>query len=79
MGKLQRAVTLILRCESKFSHVKSRVLTHSACWYKNYLPKCSQFPQTFFAQEIFFFFQGDQNTKQKKKLSENHHIVELDA
>ena len=56
MGKLQRAVTLILRRESKFSHVKSRVLTHSACRCKNYLPKCSQFLQTFFAQEIFFFF-----------------------
>ena len=55
MGKLQRAVTLILRRESKFSHVKSHVLTHSACRCKNYLPKCSQFLQTFFAQEIFFF------------------------
>ena len=56
MGKLQRAVTLILRRESKFSHVKSRISTHSACRYKNYLPKCSQFPQTFYTQEIFFFF-----------------------
>ena len=56
MGKLQRAVTLILRRESKFSHVKSRILTHSACRCKNYLPKCSQFLQIFFAQEIIFFF-----------------------
>ena len=28
---------------------------------------------------IFFFFQGDLNTKQKKKIVQNHHIVELDA
>ena len=32
MGKFQRAVTLILRRESKFSNVKSRVSNHSACW-----------------------------------------------
>ena len=45
MGKLQRAVTLILRHQAFF----------------------------------FFFFQGDLNTKQKKKLSRNHHIIELGA
>ena len=28
---------------------------------------------------FFFFFQGDLNTKQKKKLSRNHHIIELGA
>ena len=44
MGKLQRAVTLIVRCESKICPVKSLVLTHSACPYKNYLPKYSQTP-----------------------------------
>ena len=31
MGKLQSAVTLILRCESKFPKVKSLVWIHSAC------------------------------------------------
>ena len=31
MGKLQRAVTLILRRESKFPCIKSLVSTHSAC------------------------------------------------
>ena len=44
MGKLQRAVTLILRRESKFLKVKSLHSIHSACWCKNYVPKCSQFP-----------------------------------
>ena len=44
MGKLQRAVTLILRCESKFLKVKYLHLIHSARWYKNYVPKCSQLP-----------------------------------
>ena len=46
MGKLQRAVTLILRCELKFSKVKSLASIHSACPCKNYLLKCSQSPQT---------------------------------
>ena len=44
MGKLQRAVTLILRCESKFLKVKSLHSIHSAHRCKNYVPKCSQFP-----------------------------------
>ena len=44
MGKLQRAVTLIVRCESKICPVKSLVSTHSACPCKNYLPKYSQTP-----------------------------------
>ena len=35
MGKLQRAVTLILRRESKFLKVKSLHLIHSARRYKN--------------------------------------------
>ena len=39
------------RCESKFSAIKSHILTHSACRYKNYVPKCSQFPH-----ELFLFF-----------------------
>ena len=56
MGILQRAVTLILRCQSKFSHVKSHVSTHSACPYKNYLPKCSQSLQTLFTAKKSFFF-----------------------
>ena len=44
MGKLQRAVTLIQRRESKFFQVKSLVSTHSACPCKNYVPKYSQTP-----------------------------------
>ena len=28
---------------------------------------------------MIFFFQGDLNTKQKKKNVQNHHIVEVDA
>ena len=44
MGKLQRAVTVILRRESKFPRIKSLVSTHSACLCKNYPPKCSQPP-----------------------------------
>ena len=59
MGILQRAVTLILRRQSKFSHVKSRVSTHSACPYKNYLPKCSQSLQTLFTAQKSFFFQAN--------------------
>ena len=43
-GKLQSAVTLILRCESKFLKVKSLHSIHSARRCKNYVPKCSQFP-----------------------------------
>ena len=46
MGELQRAITLILRRESKFPKVKSLVSTHSACPCKRYLPKCSPTPQT---------------------------------
>ena len=44
MGKLQRAVTLILRRESKFLKVKFLHSIHSARRCKNYVPKCSQFP-----------------------------------
>ena len=43
MGKFQRAVTLILRCESKFPLIKSLLVsTHSTCPCKNYVPKYSQ-------------------------------------
>ena len=44
MGKLQRAVTLIVRCESKICPVKFLVSTNSACPCKNYLHKYSQTP-----------------------------------
>ena len=54
MGKLQRAVTLIVRCKSKICAVKSLVSTHSACPCKNYLPKCSQAPCELFFY-IFFY------------------------
>ena len=56
MGELQRAITLILRRESKFPKVKSLVLAHSACPCKNYLPKCSQTPQTLINHLKTFFF-----------------------
>ena len=68
MGKLQSAVTLILRCESKFPKVKSLVSTHSACLYKNYLPRCSQIPH----ELIYFVFSRGPHTEQEKKLSRNH-------
>ena len=38
-GKLQRAVTLFLRRESKFFQVKSLISAHSACPCKNYPPQ----------------------------------------
>ena len=65
MGKLQRAVTLILRRESKFPKVKSVVSIHSACPCKNYLPKYSPTPQTLI-NYINSFFQATVHTKQKK-------------
>ena len=71
MGKLQRAVTLILRRESKFPKVKSLVLTHSACPCKNYLPKYSPTPQTLINYINFFFFQA----KPQPKIKEFHQAV----
>ena len=58
MGKLQRAVTLILRRESKICPVKSLVSTHSACPCKNYPPKCSQTPHEldYLFKFAFFFY-----------------------
>ena len=55
MGKVQRAITLILRHESKFPKVKSLVSTHSACPCKKYLPRCSQFPHELL-YFVFFLF-----------------------
>ena len=55
MGKLQRAITLILRCESKFFQVKSLVSTHSACPCKNYPPKCSLTPHELDYLIIYLF------------------------
>ena len=43
-GATSRAVTLILRYESKFPKIKSVVSTHSAYPCKNYLPRRSQPP-----------------------------------
>ena len=51
MGKLQSAITSILRCESKFFQVKFLGLIHCACRYKNYVLKCSQK-----LHELFFFY-----------------------
>ena len=44
IGKLQTAITLIVRCASKICLIKSLVSAHSACSCKNYPPKCSQIP-----------------------------------
>ena len=55
MGKLQRAVTLIVRCESKICPVKSLVSTHSACPCKNYPAKCSQTPHELDYLIIYLF------------------------
>ena len=44
IGKIQRAVTLILSCKSKLFQVKFLVSTHFACRCKTYVPKCSQIP-----------------------------------
>ena len=58
----------------------SLVLIHSACPYKNYAPKCSQFPHKlvcFFylvcnlVRNLDFFFQASQHTKQKKNCPDN--------
>ena len=70
MGKLQRAVTSIQRCESKFFQVKSLVSIHSARSCKNYVPKYSQPPHEldYLFNYLNSFFQGDQNTKQKKNV-----------
>ena len=77
MGKLQRAVTLIVRCESKICPVKSLISTHSACPCKNYLPKYSQIPRLFNYLMIYinlFFFQGD-HTLSRKIMPKNGCIV----
>ena len=67
MGKLQRAITIILRCESKKSVIKFCISIHSACPYKNYLPKCSQ---TFYCRNLFFKLA---RTQSRKKLPRNPH------
>ena len=54
-GKLQRAVTLFLRRESKFFQVKSLVSTHSARPCKNYVPRCSQIPHELHYLSFVFF------------------------
>ena len=62
MGKLQRAISLIQRRESKIPAIKFLVLIHSACPYKNYAPKCSQFPHKLdyliIYLNLFFFLLG---------------------
>ena len=73
MGKLQRAITLILRHESKSPCIKSLVSTPSACPCKNYPPKCSQIPHELDYLFKFAFFQASVHTKQKK-CPENHVI-----
>ena len=56
-------------CESKFPVIKSRILTHSACPYNNYVPKCSQF-----LHELFLSFYLVCN-KQANTLSKQKTIV----
>ena len=48
MGELQRAITLIQRRDLKICSVKCLVLIHSACPYKNYVPKYSQPSMNYF-------------------------------
>ena len=57
-----KAVTLILRRESKFLKVKSLYLIHSARPCKNYVSKCSQFPPELINSTFF----SSLHTKQKK-------------
>ena len=61
MGKLQRAITLIVRCESKICLVKSLISTHSACPCKNCPSKYSQIPHEFLLP--YSFFQAAYTTK----------------
>ena len=59
-GKLQSAITWILRCESKICAIKCRVFDQFCV--QNYVPNYSQFPH-----ELFFFKKAD--TLSRKKLS----------
>ena len=54
-AKLQMAITLIVRCESKTYLVKSLVSTHSAYPCKNCPPKCSQLPHEYRLLSLLFF------------------------
>ena len=67
IGKLQRAITLIVICESKICLVKPLVSTHSVCPCKNCPPKYSQ-PCIIY---LNLLFSRGPHTKQKKKLSGN--------
>ena len=54
-----------------FSYVKtfSYISTHTACPYKNYLPKCSQSLQTHYLlhkNRLFFLLSGDHTPSRKK-------------
>ena len=75
MGKLQRAVTLILRRESKICPVKSLVSTHSACPCKNCPPppKYSQTPHELDYLFKFAFFKLA-CALSRKNCPENHII-----
>ena len=72
MGKLQRAVTLIVRCESKICPVKSLVSTHSACPCKNYPPKCSQIPHELDYLFKFAFFKLPCTLSRKKTVAHKY-------
>ena len=88
MGILQRAVTLILRYESKFPKVKSLISTHSACPCKNYLPRCSQTPREliyfvffYLVGNVFFYLVGNKLpcTLSRKKKTAAHKYTYLDC
>ena len=72
IGILQRAVTLILRRESKKSVIRSRILTYSACPYKNYLdPQVLPVPPSIYCKKSFFF-KATRTLSRKKFLSKTH-------
>ena len=71
MGKLQSAITLIQRRESKIPSIKFLVLTYSACSCKNYGPKCSQKPHELNYLNSFFFFRGNHTLSRKKNCLES--------
>ena len=57
MGNTLGAITLILRCESKFFQVKFLVFIHSACLYTNHGLKC--FPESYELHSLIFFSRGN--------------------
>ena len=66
-GKLQGAISLIQRRESKIPAIKFLVLIHSTCPYKNCPQVLPVPPQIIlFILRRFSFFQASRHTKKKK-------------